>query len=132
TGKDLDGSGVTYAKLEAAPAVTDPLIPALAFVTSADGCTVTGTGTGTGTTDRTVGCGPAAALAPGESRTWRFTVRLDPAHTGDGSTVRNTATATAATYDPDTRDNSSTAGAPGGTVRPAQADVELAKQASAG
>ncbi|MFI8262649.1 hypothetical protein [Streptomyces sp. NPDC085665] len=111
--------------------VTDPLIPALAFVTSADGCTVTGTGTGTGT-DRTVGCGPAAELAPGESRTWRFTVRLDPAHTGDGSTVRNTATATAATYDPDTRNNSSTAGAPGGIVRPAQADVELAKQATAG
>ncbi|MFE5772858.1 hypothetical protein ACFQ7O_31385 [Streptomyces sp. NPDC056485] len=107
--------------------LSDPLVPALAYVASADGCATTGTGTG-----RTVSCGPEAELAPGTSRTWRFTVRLDPAHTGDGSTVRNTATATAVTFDPDTRNNSGTAGVPGGTVRPAQADVELTKRATAG
>ncbi|MFE3583497.1 hypothetical protein [Streptomyces vinaceus] len=107
--------------------LSDPLVPALAFVTSPDGCTATTTGSG-----RTVGCGPVAELAPGSSLTWRFTVRLDPAHTGDGTTVRNTATATAVTYDPDTRNNSGTAGVPGGTVRPAQADVELVKEAIAG
>ncbi|MYT24772.1 DUF11 domain-containing protein, partial [Streptomyces sp. SID7760] len=75
--------------------LSDPLIPALAFVSSADGCAATGTGAG-----RTVACGPEAELAPGTSRTWRFTVRLDPAHTGDGSTIRNTATAGAVTFDP--------------------------------
>ncbi|MGG8405831.1 DUF11 domain-containing protein, partial [Streptomyces sp. 12297] len=89
--------------------VTDPLPAALAFVSAADGCTAAG---------RTVGCGPVAELAPGQSRSWTFTVRLDPGFTGDGSALRNTATAEARTADPRPADNSGTAGPPGGTVRP--------------
>ncbi|MCH0558142.1 hypothetical protein [Streptomyces sp. MUM 16J] len=103
--------------------LSDPLVPALDFVSSADGCAEE---------DRTVGCGPVGELAPGQSVTWHFTVRLDPAYSGDGSDIRNTATAQADTEDPDPRNNMGTAGPPGGSVRPARADVELDKRATAG
>ncbi|MER5806671.1 hypothetical protein ABT143_00500 [Streptomyces sp. NPDC002033] len=103
--------------------VGDPLPPSLAFVSSADGCTATG---------RDVTCGTEAAMDPGASRSWTFTVRLDPAYTGDGTALRNTATARAVTADPNPLDNSGSAGVPGGRTRPPSADIELAKRAAAG
>ncbi|MFI5866322.1 hypothetical protein [Streptomyces sp. NPDC051546] len=103
--------------------VADPLPAALAFVSSAGGCTAVG---------RDVTCGTAATLDPGAERSWTFTVRLDPAYTGDGTGLRNTATARADTADPNPLDNSGSAGVPGGRVRAPTADIELAKRATAG
>lgn len=103
--------------------VTDPLPTALSFVPSAGGCTAVG---------RDVTCGTAATLDPGGIRSWTFTVRLDPAYTGDGTGLRNTATARADTADPNPLDNSGSDGVPGGRVRPPSADIELAKDATAG
>lgn len=103
--------------------VTDPLPTALAFVASAGGCTAVG---------RDVTCAGAATLDPGGVRSWTFTVRLDPAYTGDGTGLLNTATARADTADPNPLDNSGSAGVPGGRVRPPSADIELAKRATAG
>ncbi|WP_327304146.1 hypothetical protein OG730_11445 [Streptomyces sp. NBC_01298] len=103
--------------------VADPLPAALAFVSSAGGCTAAG---------RDVTCGTAATLDPGGVRSWTFTVRLDPAYTGDGTGLGNTATARADTADPNPLDNSGSAGVPGGRVRPPTADIELAKRATAG
>ncbi|MER7763961.1 hypothetical protein [Streptomyces sp. NPDC097619] len=103
--------------------VTDPLPPALSFVSAPAGCTATG---------QQVTCGTEAALAVGGSRSWTFTVRLDPAFSGDGATVRNTATAKAVTADPNQADNSGSAGVPGGRTAPPTADLELAKKATAG
>ncbi|MET9605579.1 hypothetical protein ABZZ17_11010 [Streptomyces sp. NPDC006512] len=101
----------------------DPLPPALVFVSSAGDCTAAG---------RDVTCGTAAELAPGTARSWTFTVRLDPAYSGDGTDLRNTATARADTADPNPLDNSGSAGTPGGRVGPPRADIELAKHATAG
>ncbi|MGX2992726.1 hypothetical protein JNUCC64_00285 [Streptomyces sp. JNUCC 64] len=98
--------------------LTDPLPAALAFVSSPDGCTATG---------RTVSCGPAATLAVGASTSWTFRVRLDPGYQADGTALRNTATATATTQDPDPANNSGTAGVPGARVTPPTADVTLTK-----
>lgn len=103
--------------------VADPLPTALAFVASAGGCTAIG---------RDVTCAAAATLDPGGVRSWTFTVRLDPAYTGDGTGLLNTATARADTADPNLLDNSGSAGVPGGRVRPPSADIELAKRATAG
>ncbi|MFE2285252.1 hypothetical protein ACFXDJ_13890 [Streptomyces sp. NPDC059443] len=103
--------------------VTDPLPAAFAFVSSAGGCTAVG---------RDVTCAAAAALDPGGVRSWTFTVRLDPAYTGDGTGLRNTATARADTADPNPLDNSGSDGVPGGRVRPPSADIELAKDATKG
>ncbi|WP_449484556.1 hypothetical protein [Streptomyces avidinii] len=103
--------------------VSDPLPAALAFVFSPGGCAAVG---------RNITCGTEAALAPGGTRSWTFTVRLDPAYTGDGTDLRNTATARADTADPNPLDNSGSAGVPGGRVRPPSADIELAKHAVAG
>ncbi|WP_330299011.1 lectin-like domain-containing protein [Streptomyces sp. NBC_00503] len=103
--------------------VTDPLPAALAFVSSPGGCTAVG---------RDVTCAAAAALDPGGVRSWTFTVRLDPAYTGDGTALRNTATARADTADPNPLDNSGSDGVPGGRVRPPSADIELSKRAIAG
>ncbi|MCB5167975.1 DUF11 domain-containing protein, partial [Streptomyces bambusae] len=103
--------------------ITDPLPPALSFVAPAAGCAADGA---------TLTCGPQDELAPGQSVSWTFTVRLDPGYRGDGTTLANTATAASATGDPVPANNSGTAGPPGGTVRPATADVELAKTATAG
>ncbi|MFI5619872.1 hypothetical protein [Streptomyces sp. NPDC051567] len=101
--------------------ITDTLPTQLAFVSSPDGCTATA---------GTVSCGPVAVLEPGASRTWRFTVRLDSAYTGDGSDVRNTATATSQTKDPKPENNtSSPAGLPGSTVNKPTADLAVTKEA---
>ncbi|KPI17740.1 protein of unknown function DUF11 [Actinobacteria bacterium OK074] len=99
--------------------ISDRLPTQLSFVSSDDGCL----------TGQTVTCGPVSALAPGASRTWVFRVKLDPDYTGDGSDIRNTATATSSTYDPD-EDNSTSepSGVPGGRVNPPTADVEVDKE----
>jgi uncharacterized repeat protein (TIGR01451 family)/LPXTG-motif cell wall-anchored protein len=80
--------------------VTDPLPASLAFVSSADGCTARG---------RTVTCGPVDIPA-GSTRTWRFTVRLDAAYTGDGSDIDNRANVTSAAPDPNPSNNSNPSG----------------------
>lgn len=103
--------------------VTDPLPLALAFDAAPAGCTAA---------ERTVTCGTEAVLAPGGTRSWTFTVRLDPAYAGDGTALRNTATVRSDTADPNALDNSGSAGVPGGLTRPPKADIELAKHAAAG
>ncbi|MFI1103844.1 hypothetical protein [Streptomyces melanogenes] len=100
---------------------TDTLPARLTFVDSVDNCTATG---------RTVGCGPQAVLEPGESRTWKFRVRLDSEYTGDGSDIRNTATVSSDTKDPVPANNtSSPAGLPGSTVNRPTADLAVTKTA---
>ncbi|ASN22756.1 DUF11 domain-containing protein [Streptomyces pluripotens] len=101
--------------------ITDQLPAQLAFVSSPDDCAAT---------DGTVTCGPAPVLDPGGSRTWRFTVRLDSGYTGDGSDIRNTATATSTTKDPKPENNtSSPAGLPGSKVNKPTADLAVTKEA---
>jgi hypothetical protein len=90
----------------------------LTFVSSPDGCTAAG---------RTVSCGPVAALAVGATVRWTFRVRIDPEYAADGTALRNTATATATTRDPDPGNNSGTAGVPGARVTPPTSDVTLTK-----
>lgn len=102
--------------------VTDPLPTGLEFV-SGDGCTASG---------QDVTCGTEAAVDPGGSRSWTFTVRVDPAFAGDGTALRNTATAVSDTADPNLLDNSGSAGPPGGRIGPPTADIELSKQVRAG
>ncbi|MFB6814176.1 hypothetical protein ACFCV8_06490 [Streptomyces sp. NPDC056347] len=102
---------------------TDTLPAALSFVSSSSGCTGSG---------RTVSCGPQAVLHAGESASWTFTVRLDPAYTGNGSDIANQAAVSSDTSDPDPANNTGPqpgAGLPGGTPAPAQADLELGKGA---
>ncbi|AZM90421.1 DUF11 domain-containing protein [Streptomyces sp. W1SF4] len=103
--------------------VTDPLPTGLAFVSGGDGCTASG---------QDVTCGTEAAVDPGGSRAWTFTVRVDPAFAGDGTALRNTATAVSDTADPNPVDNSGSAGPPGGRVGPPTADLELSKAVRAG
>ncbi|MER5641243.1 DUF11 domain-containing protein [Kitasatospora sp. NPDC002227] len=101
--------------------VRDTLPAQLSFVSSADGCTASG---------RAVTCGPAA-IATGTSRRWVFTVQLDPAYTGNGSDIRNIATASSSTADPNPDNNTSNpAGPPGDTVRTPEADLEIDKKPS--
>ncbi|MER5768026.1 hypothetical protein [Streptomyces sp. NPDC001985] len=99
--------------------ITDVLPTALALVSSPDGCTASG---------RTVSCGPVAALAVRSSATWTFRVRLDPAYSGDGTTLRNTAVAASDTDDPNEANNSGTSGPPGGRVTAPTADLVLTKR----
>ncbi|MFD7550721.1 hypothetical protein [Streptomyces sp. NPDC059816] len=98
--------------------ITDPLPEQLTFVSSPDGCTAAG---------RTVSCGPVATLAVGATVRWTFRVRIDPGYAADGTALRNTATATATTRDPDPTNNSGTAGVPGARVTPPTSDVTLTK-----
>ncbi|WP_228387272.1 DUF11 domain-containing protein [Streptomyces katsurahamanus] len=100
--------------------ITDALPTALSFVSSPDGCRVAG---------QTVRCGPAATLAAGASVTWTFRVRIDPAYTGDGTGLRNTATAASDTADPVSGNNSGTSGPPGGRVTEPTADLVFTKRA---
>ncbi|MFF8959049.1 hypothetical protein [Streptomyces sp. NPDC014894] len=101
--------------------LADTLPAPLAFVSSPDGCTATG---------QNVSCGPQAVLAPGASRTWRFTVRLDPNYRGDGSDIANTATASSDTDDPAPGNNTSPpAGLPGSAVNQPYADLAVTKEA---
>ncbi|MEO3972460.1 hypothetical protein [Streptomyces sp. CAU 1734] len=101
--------------------ITDPLPTGLTFVSSASGCTAAGT---------TVSCGPAATLAVGAQVSWTFRVRLDAGYAGDGSGLRNTATASSDTDDPDTSNNSGTSGPPGGRITPPSADLVFTKRAN--
>ncbi len=68
--------------------VSDELPAALTFVSSSSGCT-------SGVT-----CPTITSLAPGVSRTFSFTVQLDPAYAGDGSDLANGATVTSSTAGP--------------------------------
>ncbi|MFD9339210.1 hypothetical protein ACFWBF_33195 [Streptomyces sp. NPDC060028] len=115
SGRDRESGGST-----ARETFTDKLPAQLAFVSSPDGCSAD---------DGTVSCGPVAVLEPGTSRTWRFTVRLDSGYTGNGSDIRNTATATAQTKDPKPENNtSSAAGLPGSTVNKPTAELAVTKE----
>jgi large repetitive protein len=96
-------------------AVTDTLPTGLAFV-AADDCTATG---------QAITCATVDSLAVGAQRAFTFTVRIDPAYTGNGDDLASTATATPTTADPDTANNTATAGVPGGSVAAARADVSL-------
>ncbi|MER6911239.1 hypothetical protein ABT354_06160 [Streptomyces sp. NPDC000594] len=99
--------------------LTDPLPTSLAFVSSADGCTASG---------QNVSCGPVSGLPTGASVTWTFQVRLSASYEGDGSDLRNTATASAATDDPDPTNNSGSTGPPGGRTNRPTADIVLTKR----
>ncbi|MEW1721538.1 hypothetical protein [Streptomyces sp. NPDC093109] len=103
---------------------TDVLPSALRFVSATGGaCTAV-------TATRTVTCGPAATLAVGATVTWTFRVALDAMYSGDGTDLRNTATADADTADPDRTNNSGTAPPPGGKVKSPTADLEFDKKAA--
>ncbi|MFI5801554.1 LPXTG cell wall anchor domain-containing protein [Streptomyces sp. NPDC051561] len=100
---------------------SDPLPAALSFVSSPDGCTAAG---------QTVTCGPEATLAPGASKTWTFTVRLDPDYTGDGSDALNLVTATSDTDDDNPDDNTNPRPGtplPGGRPALPKADIGVTK-----
>ncbi|MGA4843655.1 hypothetical protein [Streptomyces sp. G45] len=99
---------------------TDRLPDQLAFVESADGCTATG---------QDVTCGPEGMLEPGASKTWTFTVRLDPGYTGDGGDIRNTAAVSSDTADPAPGNNTAEAGLPGSAVNKPTADLAVTKTA---
>ncbi|MEV0988515.1 DUF11 domain-containing protein [Streptomyces sp. NPDC049949] len=100
--------------------ITDTLPDGLSYVSSADPCQVT--------TGRTVSCGPRARLTPGDFVVWTFKVKLDPAYSGDGSDLRNTATSASASKDPEPADNTSRPVLPPGGVTVPQADVWMAKR----
>lgn len=102
-----DAEGVT---------VTDTL-PAETAFQSGDGCTESG---------GTVTCGPIDTLAPGETRTYTITVRLDSGYVGDGSDLANRAHAEAATDDPDLSNNDVEIAGP--VVGPATADLAVTKE----
>ncbi|MFE7463719.1 hypothetical protein ACFU6R_06415 [Streptomyces sp. NPDC057499] len=102
--------------------VTDTLPSQLSFVSSSDGCTASG---------QVVSCGPEPALAPGGSKAWTFTVRLDPAYTGNGSDIANQATVSSDTSDPNPANSTGptpAAGLPGGAVNSGNADLEISKE----
>jgi len=61
----------------------------------------------------------------GTTETRQITVRLDPAYTGDGSDLVNSAFISSDTADPDLSNNGATS--PGPTVGPGSADVRLTK-----
>ncbi|MEV0322669.1 LPXTG cell wall anchor domain-containing protein [Streptomyces sp. NPDC050658] len=104
---------------------TDTLPSELAFVSSPDGCTASG---------QDVTCPEVSTVAKGASTSWTIKVRLSADYTGDGTDIHNQATGAADQPDPDPSNNTSSAtggGPPGGTVDPPEADVSVAKQASA-
>ncbi|MBC9712739.1 DUF11 domain-containing protein [Streptomyces sp. TRM66268-LWL] len=107
-------------------AVTDTLPKALAFVSSAEGCTGD-----KGAYGSTVTCPELPELKPGEKKTFTVTVRLSPSYDGDGTDVVNTAQVTAKTADPKPDNNSATAsGLPGQTgSAPVPAEADLAVRA---
>ncbi|MCX4747541.1 hypothetical protein OG455_18795 [Kitasatospora sp. NBC_01287] len=107
--------------------VTDVLPAGLIFQPSA-GCTASG---------QTVTCGPAAALDVGQTQVFKLTVQLDPAYAGDGSDIRNQASARSDTADPNMANNTSdasTGGLPGPGPGPnpplkPSADLSITKKA---
>ncbi|GAA1182282.1 hypothetical protein GCM10009664_55600 [Kitasatospora gansuensis] len=84
----------------AAVTVTDQLPSALAFVSSADGCTGPADTYGAMLT-----CPVLDRLAPAATKSRSVTVRLDPAYDGDGSDVLNRATVSSTTPDPEVANN---------------------------
>ena len=66
-------------------AVADALPSSLAFVSSTSNCTAG------------VACPAIASLAPGTSRSFTFTVQLDPSYNGDGTDLLNSAQVTSST-----------------------------------
>jgi uncharacterized repeat protein (TIGR01451 family) len=72
-------------------AVTDRLPGPLSFVSSTSGCTATG---------QDVACPTVASMAPGTTRSFTFTVKLDPGYTGDGSDLGNSGTVVSTTPPP--------------------------------
>ncbi|GLZ78054.1 hypothetical protein Afil01_28610 [Actinorhabdospora filicis] len=105
--------------------ISDPLPAMLSFVSSSPaGCTAKG---------RLVTCPKVAKVAPGEKITYTLTVRLDPAYTGNGSDIKNTAKVTADNVDPDDSNNQSTVdGLPDDQILPASADVAISVVEPAG
>lgn len=109
----------------------DVLPATLSFVSGA-GCAASG---------QTVTCGPRAALVAGASASWTITVKLVPSYTGDGSEIRNVATASSDDVDPNPDNNASDldadadndghpdGGIPGGTAGDPRADLSTAKVA---
>ncbi|MBB5871859.1 putative repeat protein (TIGR01451 family) [Allocatelliglobosispora scoriae] len=98
---------------------TDTLPTPFSFVSSVDGCTAVG---------QVVSCGPLATLAAAASKTWRFTVRLDAAYSGDGSDLGNIAVARSDTADPSPSNNANPSAKPSGPVT-GKADLVMAKRA---
>ncbi|WP_254552232.1 DUF11 domain-containing protein [Kitasatospora sp. MMS16-BH015] len=103
--------------------VTDNLPTQLHFVSADTGCVVSG---------QTVTCGPLATMDPKGTRTYKITVQLDAAYSGDGSDIRNQASVKSDTADPDMSNNTSDAGTGGlpgpgpGPNPPAPASADLA------
>ena len=107
--------------------VTDTLPKALAFVSSAEGCTGD-----VGAYGSTVTCPETPELKPGEKKTYTLTVRLSPSYAGDGTDVVNTAVAHTRSTDPNPDNNTATAtGLPGrdGEPAPGQSHADLAVRA---
>jgi len=114
--------------------VTDPLPAALAFVSSPDGCTASGSPY---SGSEKVTCPTLATLAAKGQKSFTIRVKLQDLYTGDGSDIRNQASVTSDTADPDMANNTSdaaTGGLPGpnpGPNPPARprADLALTKKA---
>ena len=104
---------------------TDPLPAQTTFASSVAGCTAAPSGSG-----QLVSCPAAASLAVGATQSYDVVVQLNPAYTGNGSDILNSATAAADTTDPQLPNNTNPAGAP--PVGPAGADVTVVKTVSAG
>ncbi|WP_164088400.1 LPXTG cell wall anchor domain-containing protein [Frondihabitans sp. 762G35] len=81
-------AGVTGPSTATDVGVSDALPEGIDFVSSPDGCSATG---------KEVRCTSNGATLPGEGRSFRFTVRLNPAYVGDGTDLGNIATATSRT-----------------------------------
>ncbi|WP_438296167.1 hypothetical protein [Streptomyces sp. HUAS TT7] len=100
---------------------TDTLPTPLTFVSSKDGCTAKG---------RTVTC-TTDTIKNTAAKAWTFKVKLDPAYTGDGKDLKNTASSSCGTEDPNPGNNESTpADPPGGGVAGPKADLEVTKTSS--
>ncbi|WP_328967428.1 DUF11 domain-containing protein [Streptomyces sp. NBC_00239] len=100
--------------------LTDNLPEGLSYVASSPaGCTVAG---------HLVSCKRTAPLKVGESVEYLLTVKVDPAYSGDGSDLRNTAHVTADNIDPASANDSDTASVPGGDVAAPAADLVLSKR----
>ncbi|MBC9712741.1 DUF11 domain-containing protein [Streptomyces sp. TRM66268-LWL] len=100
---------------------TDELPKPLTFVSSSDGCTATG---------QTVTC-TADVVKNGAAKSWTFKVKLDPAYTGTGSDIKNTASSSSEVDDPNSGNGESTpVDPPGGTVAEPLADLEVTKTSS--
>ncbi|MCB5167976.1 DUF11 domain-containing protein [Streptomyces bambusae] len=100
--------------------LTDDLPVGLMYVASSpSGCEVSG---------RLVSCRRGTPLKVGETVEYLLTVKVDPAYSGDGSDLKNTARVTADNIDPASENDSNTANVPGGGVAAPAADLAVAKK----